>query len=517
MLTLNRCFWVAQAGFLAAMPAMAEVTLESMDRTIRVSGELIKFENDQYTIASGLGQLVIDSDKVTCSGEECPELADQLNQLIRIASNPSFTSDLLPPLMEELATQSDASLQLVVQQTTSQSGLILGEGGLLYGNFQIHSNDTSSAFDKLYNGDVEIVFSERRATNAEVERFIDAGLGNLNDSAHETIFGQDALAAVVSPDNPVKSITVAQTEAIFSGQITNWREIGGADLPIQLYVPADGGELSDYFTRAILDQNFSSFSPNVDRTLSSDELDILVSQQPGAIALLSTSDINVARPVRLASACGIIAEPDTFAIRSEDYPLSRRMYAYTTNRATPSLLRRMITILQSPKGQEIVTDAGFVSLDSETATLDGFGQQLAYSLAAPEQSGELFNMQQFTREVLNSERLSTTFRFSSGSSQIDNKARADAIRLSELLERPEYEGVEMLLIGFTDSIGKSDLNTVLSRRRATQIRDEILAASNGRINPNAITTLGFGAASPAACNSDEDGRQTNRRVEIWLR
>jgi len=499
------------------MPAMAEVTLESMDRTIRVSGELIKFENDQYTIASGLGQLVIDSDKVTCSGEECPELADQLNQLIRIASNPSFTSDLLPPLMEELATQSDASLQLVVQQTTSQSGLILGEGGLLYGNFQIHSNDTSSAFDKLYNGDVEIVFSERRATNAEVERFIDAGLGNLNDSAHETIFGQDALAAVVSPDNPVKSITVAQTEAIFSGQITNWREIGGADLPIQLYVPADGGELSDYFTRAILDQNFSSFSPNVDRTLSSDELDILVSQQPGAIALLSTSDINVARPVRLASACGIIAEPDTFAIRSEDYPLSRRMYAYTTNRATPSLLRRMITILQSPKGQEIVTDAGFVSLDSETATLDGFGQQLAYSLAAPEQSGELFNMQQFTREVLNSERLSTTFRFSSGSSQIDNKARADAIRLSELLERPEYEGVEMLLIGFTDSIGKSDLNTVLSRRRATQIRDEILAASNGRINPNAITTLGFGAASPAACNSDEDGRQTNRRVEIWLR
>jgi outer membrane protein OmpA-like peptidoglycan-associated protein len=72
---------------------------------------------------------------------------------------------------------------------------------------------------------------------------------------------------------------------------------------------------------------------------------------------------------------------------------------------------------------------------------------------------------------------------------------------------------EVLVEGYTDNIGEEDYNLDLSKRRAESVRDALI---ENRISMTRILADGFGAAFPLASNEDEEGRQTNRRVEIVI-
>ena len=73
--------------------------------------------------------------------------------------------------------------------------------------------------------------------------------------------------------------------------------------------------------------------------------------------------------------------------------------------------------------------------------------------------------------------------------------------------------LEIEIIGHTDNQGTADYNLTLSRRRAAQVREFLI--ENG-IDPNRMTTNGFGATQPIAPNDTEDSRQMNRRVECRI-
>ncbi|MEM7778722.1 MAG: OmpA family protein, partial [Pseudomonadota bacterium] len=81
----------------------------------------------------------------------------------------------------------------------------------------------------------------------------------------------------------------------------------------------------------------------------------------------------------------------------------------------------------------------------------------------------------------------------------------------------EAPGSEVLVVGFTDSVGSFDSNMNLSKDRARQVMEEILRAGGEDLADLSIDAEGFGELSPAACNVDNPGRRINRRVEIWIR
>ena len=95
---------------------------------------------------------------------------------------------------------------------------------------------------------------------------------------------------------------------------------------------------------------------------------------------------------------------------------------------------------------------------------------------------------------------------------------ADVKRLSEMIARGEFAGREVLLVGFTDSIGQFDLNRGLAVRRAQGVLDEIaLAAGPAALATTRVTVQGFGELTPVGCNETFQGRFANRRVEVWVR
>ena len=501
-------------GILTATFAVADIRLESQDGTLSVSGKLINFEDGNYTVDTVVGQITVSSELVNCTGEECPELPE-INQRIRIAASRLIAEAFIPAVIKQYAENIDAALT----QDTSEPGTatIMDNEDQVLATIETTELNASEAFNALLNGDLDLILTERRVSNVEIDAALETNLGDLSSDAREIIWALDGVSVVVSKANPVQTMTLEQLELVFSGAISNWAELGGPDLPVKVYLPADDPDLINYFTATILDRNFSTFTDNADLSLDSSALDADIAAEPGAIGLLSSSKVSTAEPLILGSSCGLEYAADSFSFRSETYPLTRRLYAYTTSRSTSSRLDELVALLQASVGQDAAAQAGFANFSEELTDMNTFGKQLAYSLSSDEQASELSRLVDFANQLRSAKRLSTTFRFSSGSSQLDNKSRIDAVRLAQFLQQTEYQGAEIVLAGFSDSIGKSALNEVLSQRRAGQVKDAILAVDGVQLDPESITVAGYGAAFPAACNDSALGRQANRRVDVWIR
>jgi glucose/mannose transport system substrate-binding protein len=109
-------------------------------------------------------------------------------------------------------------------------------------------------------------------------------------------------------------------------------------------------------------------------------------------------------------------------------------------------------------------------------------------------------------------KLNIIFHFRSGSRQLDDKAQADLRRLVELLQNSNYRSQSLLLFGFSDNYGGNRLNSIISRERAQAVAQQLQRRG---IAPSLVT--GYGKALPIASNDTEEGREQNRRVEVWLR
>jgi phosphate transport system substrate-binding protein len=118
----------------------------------------------------------------------------------------------------------------------------------------------------------------------------------------------------------------------------------------------------------------------------------------------------------------------------------------------------------------------------------------------------------YANDVSGAAKLNIIFRFRPGSTQLDTKAQADMKRLVELLHNSTYQGRHVLLFGFSDSLGGNRTNLRLSKQRAQVVAEQL---QNSGLVPSLVT--GYGKALPVAANETEEGREQNRRVEVWLR
>ena len=109
-------------------------------------------------------------------------------------------------------------------------------------------------------------------------------------------------------------------------------------------------------------------------------------------------------------------------------------------------------------------------------------------------------------------KLNIILHFSSGSTEMDERALADFRRLVELLQNSTYQGRSLLLFGFADNYGGTRLNLRISAERAQAVAEQFQKRG---IAPALVK--GYGKALPIASNDTQDGRERNRRVEVWLR
>ncbi len=501
---------------IVAAPASGDVTLKSADGSIQMSGELLAFDGSQYVLLTNIGQVVIEANGISCSGSDCPAVD---GPLLTFAASETLADTLLPALLDGYSFALDAEA-LITSHPGSGTQVVLDhlEGQRLA---EIHLNraETSTAFEALASGQANLAFVSREISSAEAQLVAATGQGDLSSEDLSTIVALDGIVIVTHRDNAIQSLTEAEIAGIFAGRITNWLELGGQDAEIALYTRHPASGTGQAFANMIMAPNNLNIAP-VAKLMQSDAsiADVVASDESG-IGFTTFSNLRNAHAVALRGACGIQTAANAFTIKTEEYPYTNRIYSYLPPKSHPAILTGFQTYLQSDDAQDTIRLAGFVDQAISVIPVNDQGLRFATAVLASESADDgLAELQSMVSQLLAAARLSVTFRFRKGSSEPDDRAQSDLVRLAQQISDGRFAGKELLFVGFSDSYGDAAGNKALSLRRAEAVRDTLLAQLPEDVAANTvIEAQGYGELSPLGCDTNEAGRQINRRVEVWLR
>ena len=99
------------------------------------------------------------------------------------------------------------------------------------------------------------------------------------------------MAFAVHPDNPVRAITIANLRRILLGEVRNWRDVGGRDLPIRLVMVREGGGVQASVESHVLNGQ-KIVAPDPIRVQISSQVVKVVLQEPGALGLAQLAVVN---------------------------------------------------------------------------------------------------------------------------------------------------------------------------------------------------------------------------------
>jgi phosphate transport system substrate-binding protein len=357
---------------------------------------------------------------------------------------------------------------------------------------EVFAHGSSTAFADLASGQCDIGMSSRRIHEDEVHKL--SSFGDLSSAASEQVIALDGIAVIVNPHNGLSSLTKTQIADVFAGRVRNWSELGGPNLPIALYARDDKSGTYDSFKHMVLGDR--PLSPDTKRFESSEELSDGVAADARAIGFIGLPYVRSAKAVMVQEAGSLPLLPSPMTVATEDYALARRLYLYIPLGAS-LVAHDFVDFVLSEEGQRLVEGSGFVDLRPEC---DPNAAQCGTACPA-----------EYREAVQGGCRLSVNFRFDRGSTQLDTRALRDLQRIVALMGSSK-EQRSLLLFGFSDARGTRGDNLFLSRQRADIVASQ-LRARGLKIG----VARGFGPDMPVADDATEEGRERNRRVEVWLR
>jgi phosphate transport system substrate-binding protein len=383
--------------------------------------------------------------------------------------------------------------------------------------FDLKRYGTPTAFTGLADGTAHIGMASRPVTDEEVARLTAAGTPNVRSPQNEHVLALDGLIVAVSQDNPAVSLSIDHIAQIFAGQITDWAQVGLPPGPITVYsVSKQSGTFATFDALVMRPRNLA-LAPSARLLLSTGQVADAVAGDANGIGVTSFGFLRDAKALNIEASCGLITRPSVFTVKTEEYPLTRRLFLYTSNRPAPPQAKALLDFALSKEAQRAIADAQFVDQTPDSLGFDDQGGRIAYALNAPGEDFDIAQMRQLIADMNGARRLSITFRFRPAAVDLDTKARADVDRLVALAATPELRGRRILLLGFADSVGPYQGNGVLALRRSLQVRDTLLAAAKGGIDASLVASKGYSELAPVACNDLPEGRNLNRRVEVWVR
>ena len=499
---------------LPIMSAAQDITLKAPNGSMELTGELIEYQDNVYVISSDLGAIRVLGDTVECFGAACPA-TDVLDQEITFSGSNAVADGLLPLLLAGFAA--DKGAEMLTSETISgietNVQFIENEGfGDLTDSFRVRSSVSSDAFSNLLGQSAEIGLASRRIKVEEARALRDSGSGSMVSPSSEHILANDGIIVVTSPSNPVKTLTTEQLAGIYSGTITNWNEVGGQDAPISaIHLQTGSG------TRSVFESRILEGKPGQPVSVVNANSNIDVTRQieanENAVGYLSLAFQRGAQGVTLINECGIAMAPDSFSTKTGEYMLQRPLYFYTRSDTITDDAEAFLNWAKSGAADATITKSGFIDLGVARNAQGPDSARALSLLNANLDAYEESYASKMVDEMSRYDRLSTTFRFNTGSNRLTPQSREGLERFVEYLS--EQPAGEYLLVGFTDDQGPFDANLNISLDRAEHMLGEIQAVAKNRLDHITFNTTGFGELSPVSCNSAENGRATNRRIEVW--
>ncbi len=229
--------------------------------------------------------------------------------------------------------------------------------------FQAHHPDiaislsgggSSNGAKALIDGTCDIAMMSRDMKDKEVKAAADNGR-----EAVQHVVAYDCITPVVHPSNGVADISIDQLRAIYMGEITNWKDLGGADAEIVVVSRDTSSGTYDCWKSKVMGKNAEGHSnkvyPGASLLASNGAVAQAVAKNPQAIGYVGLAYVN--SELKGLSVEGVSASVDSALDGS--YPISRGLNCYTVG-APAGDVKTIIDFIMSPAGQTLAADTGFI-------------------------------------------------------------------------------------------------------------------------------------------------------------
>ena len=173
----------------------------------------------------------------------------------------------------------------------------------------------------------------------------------------ETIIAYDGIVVVTHPSNKVKDLTMEQVKQIFTGEVTNWKELGGDDMEIVVVSREDGSGSRDAF-QEIVDYSSSELVRSAIIASGNGNIKTTVAMNKHAVGFISFEYID--ESISTVDINGVEATAEN--VLQQTYSLSRPFLFVYKEEHLSTEGQQFIDYILSPKGQNVVSEAGVIPL-----------------------------------------------------------------------------------------------------------------------------------------------------------
>ena len=225
-------------------------------------------------------------------------------------------------------------------------------------NLEIQHSKTHQAYTKLIDKEVDLILV---VEPSEDDKEYAASKGvelELNKVVNE------AFVFFINKDNPVESLTIEQIQKIYTGEITNWSEVGGNDAEIIAYQrPVNSGSQTAMENLVMQGLKLKEATTEDIAHGMSDIIDVVSDYDNGANSIRYSyyyyaNTMYLGENIKMVSVEGVA--PSNKTIQKEEYPIMTAYYAVTRKGDTNENTLKLLEAMLSPRGQKVVEKAGYV-------------------------------------------------------------------------------------------------------------------------------------------------------------
>jgi phosphate transport system substrate-binding protein len=202
----------------------------------------------------------------------------------------------------------------------------------------------------LIDGTCNIADASRPIKDKEI---VTAKENGINPVAN--VVARDAIAVVLHPSNDIDGLTLDQIKAIYTGEISNWSDLGGANQEIVVISRDSSSGTFETFNELALDDE--RVRPDALLQASNSAVATSVANTPGAIGYVGLGYVNE----KVKAIAVDETMPSKQTVNSGDYALARPLFMYTDGEPEGAV-KEFLDFVMSAEGQKLVEENGYINL-----------------------------------------------------------------------------------------------------------------------------------------------------------
>jgi phosphate transport system substrate-binding protein len=464
-----------------------------------------------------------------------------IDSALRLHGSNTIGAELAPALLKGWVESHHGTLAPWQSPAPDESRAVVSAdaAALMPLQVEVFAHNSGTGIPDLLAHKADIANLSRPLNRGEETSLETQGVADPHGRAVEAVIALDGVAVFVHPSLNLPALKPDDMAGLFTGVITNWKQLNGPDLPVTVFRRPFGSGTLDTFCDRVLRATCSQVADEpgqIQMCRSSDPtsckrvvgievedsrvLSDKVSHTSGSVGFGGLAYIENNNGLRV-NECGLGYEPVQFYVKTGEYPFARKLFSYRLPDSRNTWVEPFLAYAKSDEAGPVIEHAGFVNhiIEIGDQSVRDFRRRMASTESANSptrgngENAEIRHMVTLTGEAT---RLSVTFRFAFGKSDIDSTAEDDLKRLVAFMQLPEQRGHKLHVVGFASAPGTDDANYQLARARAAQVATWL--RNTGVINIGEV--FGVGKNLYVACNEPGDPATSrsrlNQRVEIWM-